>query len=140
MFFGLPLFAIGYLLNSNKLKNISLSKTFLFAIIFFVLQIFESKIIMLECYISSILAAIFFLLFFVNTNNIVTKNEIFYKLFGKNFSFYIYVVHVIVANALYKYFLWSKVAFHFCIFFVSILIILLLRSFNLFIGKSRNVN
>ena len=106
MVFGLPNFALGYLLAKHMgQKRVNLPKKLLFlalGILFFFLQIAESRIVVMEMYVSTVLSAIFFLLFFTSLGT--TKGAIYYKLCGKDLSFYIYVLHVAVGITLGKFF------------------------------------
>ena len=111
--FGLPVFGLGYILakfNFNKksyLKYIYLA----LAIAFFVLQIFEDRLLRflsndsplnIEMYICSVISAVMFLQFFLG----IKKSDcaFYYKWFGKNGSFYVYILHMAVAVVIAKLF------------------------------------
>lgn len=107
--FGLPVFGLGYLIariNFNKkpfYKYIYLA----LAIIFFVLQIYEDRLLRylsndaplnIEMYITSVLSAVCFLQFFLGIKN--ANSDKYYRVFGKNGSFYVYILHMAVAVVL----------------------------------------
>lgn len=97
-FFGLPLYGIGYTMakfNLNKKKWYKYIYLAL-AISFFVLQIYESNIVVMEMYISTILSGFFFLQFFIGLPKI--KCDWFYNWFGKSIAFYIYILHVMIGT------------------------------------------
>ncbi len=98
LFFGLPNFAIGYLTaKRTKGKETSLKKRLLFlalGLAFFFLQILESKLIVMEQYVSTVLANYFLLRFFLSLRGV--RGDLYYRIFGKNLSFYIYILHVAV--------------------------------------------
>ena len=103
MLFGLPTFGLGYCLAKFNLnKNAYLKYVYLaLGVLFFFLQIAESKYIPMEVYISSILSGAFLLLFFTGLKPI--KCGWFYKAFGKSMSFYVYVLHL---------FIWKRLEVH----------------------------
>lgn len=101
LFMGLPMTGIGYCLGKAKflrkkhyLKWIYL----LLGITMFGLQMLEVKLMPMECYITSIVSAIFLLLFFVNLPS--PKADFYYKYIGKGMPFYIYMLHLTVGNFL----------------------------------------
>lgn len=107
--FGLPLFGIGYLIGKKKLE---LSKKkiitlFLLAILFFVLQILEDyfylkifSISSAEFYICSVVSSALFVCVLTNLKSNPKKLDNFYKIFGKKYSFYLYIMHIVVANSI----------------------------------------
>ena len=104
MVFGLPNFALGYLLAKHlKEKGFKAGKKLLFltlGLLFFFLQIPESKIVVMEMYLSTVLSGVFFLLFFTSFK---TGGSLYYKIFGKDLSFYVYILHVGVGIVLGKF-------------------------------------
>ncbi len=123
LFFGLPMFAIGFAMakydfhQKNWYKYIYLA----LGIFFFFLQILESKLIVVELYNSSILSAMFLLQFFVGLKPV--NCEWFYNWFGKSISFYIYILHVAVGIVLNKLFDFSNLMLEcFTILIVSFVI------------------
>ena len=109
LFFGLPNFALGYLLAGINFHKKSWYKYvyLALAIIFFRLQISEYNLvktenISLEMYISSVLSAVFFLQFFLGIKN--ADCPAYYKWIGKSGSFYVYIFHMAVAVVLSKHF------------------------------------
>jgi len=70
----------------------------LFGIGFFFLQIYESRIVVMEMYISTILAAVCLLQFFMGLRGV--RCDWFYRWFGKDMAFYIYIFHVAVGITL----------------------------------------
>ena len=104
LFFGLPMFGIGYLLarfNLHKLKWLK----FIYLVLGLVccyLQIIEGKFLIREVYISSIFSAAFLLLFFVDLKCV--KAEWYYNYVGKSATFYVYLLHLGVGKQLEKYF------------------------------------
>lgn len=99
---GLPLFGIGFNIKKHNVcitsKLAKLIILFLAIIILF-LSILESKIVVLEYYICSVISSCCFLLFFVSIKPKNSKfNDVFYKVFGTNCPFYIYIVHIMVGT------------------------------------------
>lgn len=95
-FMGLPLFAIGNLMarhdfhKKNWYKYIYLGLGFLF----FMFQMIERNLVEMEMYISTVLACICLLQFFLGLKGI--ESNWYYNIFGKNMPFYIYIFHVAV--------------------------------------------
>ncbi len=103
-FFGLPLFGIGFNLakfNFHK-KNWYKYIYLILGLFFFFFQIKESELVVMEMYVSTILASIFLLEFFLGLKS--PKADWFYKWFGKNISFYIYIFHVAVGLTINRLF------------------------------------
>lgn len=108
-FLGLPNFALGFML-----ARFNFNKRSWYKYIYLVLGVFcfymqiqeyewiESKYIKSEMYVSGVLAAVFFLLFFVGLKK--RKTDFFYKWIGKNAPFYIYILHLAVAVVLSKFY------------------------------------
>ena len=103
MLFGLPMFGLGYCLAKFDLnRNPYIKYAYLaLGILFFFLQIKESKYIAMEVYISSILSGAFLLLFFTGLKPI--KCGWVYKIFGTSMPFYVYVLHLFVWKRLEVY-------------------------------------
>lgn len=96
LFFGLPMFGIGYCLAKFNLNRKVYLKYFylILGIVCFQLQVQESRELAKELYISSILSSVFLLLFFTGLKP--RKCEWFYNLFGKSMPFYVYILHLAV--------------------------------------------
>lgn len=100
LFMGLPLFGIGYLMAKVNfhpkwwLKYVYL----VLGVSFFFLQILDADGRILEMYPSSILASIFLLQFLLGLKPV--NSDWYYKWFGKNMYFYIYLLHVMVGYLL----------------------------------------
>ena len=108
-FFGLPNFALGFTLAKFNFHKKSWYKYIylIFGVLFFFLQVTEYKLvktenISLEMYISSVLAAMFLLQFFLGIKR--ADCRFYYKWIGKNGSFYVYILHMAVAVVLAKFF------------------------------------
>ena len=102
LFMGLPLFGIGYLMAQVNfhpkwwLKYLYLA----LGILFFFLQIVDADGRILEMYPTGILSSIFLLQFFIGLKPV--NSNWYYKWFGKNMYFYIYLLHVMVGYSLTK--------------------------------------
>ena len=124
-FFGLPNFGLGFLLAQFDFNKKSWYKYIylVLGVIFFFLQITEYKLvktenISLEMYISSVLSAVFLLLFFLGIKR--SDFPFYYKWIGKNASFYIYIFHMAVMVVLSKFFTFPNMMFEcFIILIVS---------------------
>ena len=95
-FNGLPFFGLGYLLAQLDLHK-KKWHTMLYGILaaaFTLLQIPEGHFVEAEVYASTIPAAVFTLLFFLGLPS--PKADFYYKWFGKNMSFYVYILHMAV--------------------------------------------
>ncbi len=95
-FSGLPFFGLGYLLAQINFHKKSWYKYLylLLAITFTLLQIPEGHFIEAEIYAATVPAAVFTLLFFLGLRS--PKADLYYKWFGKNMSFYVYILHMAV--------------------------------------------
>ena len=104
LFMGLPLFGIGYLMaHINFHPKWWLKYAYLgLGISFFFLQILDADGRILEMYPTSILAGIFLLQFLLGLKSV--NCDRYYKWFGKNMYFYIYLLHVLVGYSLTKLF------------------------------------
>ena len=69
-------------------------------IFFFFFQIIDARGLILEMYPSSVLASVFLIQFFLGLKP--TKSNFYYKWFGKNMPFYIYILHTAVARIIPK--------------------------------------
>lgn len=100
LYFGLPLFLVGYLMaRYNFHPNRWVKYLYLaLGIGFFFLQIIDARGLILEMYPSGILSAIFLIQFFMGLKPV--KNDFYYRWFGKNMPFYIYILHVSVGYCL----------------------------------------
>ena len=108
-FFGLPNFALGFTLAKFNFHKKSWYKYIylIFGVLFFSLQVTEYKLvktenISLEMYISSVLAAMFLLQFFLGIKR--ADCRLYYKWVGKNGPFYVYILHMAVSVVLSKLF------------------------------------
>ncbi|MBP3322469.1 MAG: hypothetical protein J6M12_08940 [Clostridia bacterium] len=105
LFFGLPNFALGYLTAKHfGGKAVTCGKRMLFlalGVLFFFLQIAESRIVVMEMYLSTVLSAFFLLRFFTSLGPV--NSGLYYKIFGKDLSFSIYLLHVAVGIVLSKF-------------------------------------
>ena len=112
-FLGLPTFGLGYLIaqcnwhKKNWYKYIYLA----LALLFFALQIPEDSLIArknsaLEMYITGVIAAVFFLQFFMGIQKADCK--FFYTWIGKSAPFYIYILHMGVACVLSRFVVFSN--------------------------------
>ena len=105
IFMGLPMVALGYIIHKAKFLN---SKPWLkwlylgLGILFFGLQYLESRLLTMECYISSALCAAFLLMFFTNLK--CKFGKFYYKYIGKEAPLYIYILHLGVGKCLTYYF------------------------------------
>ena len=109
LFFGLPNFALGFTLaRFNFHKRRYAKYLYLIAgVTCFFLQLAEDKLLRrpntsLEMYVTGVLAAVFLLQFFLGINK--TNCPAYYKWFGKNAPFYVYILHMAVAVVLAKFF------------------------------------
>lgn len=95
-FMGLPFFGLGYLLAQYDFHKKSWYKYLylILGILFFLLQIPEHRLVKTEVYASTIPATAFLLLFFLGLPS--PKGTFYYNWFGKEMSFYIYVLHMAV--------------------------------------------
>ena len=95
-FNGLPFFGLGYLLAQLNLhkKTWYTAAYFVMAVVFTLLQIPEGHFVVAEVYASTIPATVFTLLFFLGLPS--PKADFYYKWFGKNMSFYVYILHMAV--------------------------------------------
>lgn len=95
-FMGLPFFGLGYLLAQFDFHKKRWYKYLYLGlgVLFFLLQIPEHKIVQTEVYASTVPATAFLLLFFVGLPS--PKAAFYYNWFGKNMSFYIYILHMAV--------------------------------------------
>ena len=104
LFFGLPLFALGFCMAKYDfhkkpwLKYVYL----LLGVCFFLLQVIESRIVVMEMYVSTVLSAAFLLQSFVGMRT--GRCDWFYRWFGKNMAFYVYILHVAVGITLGRLF------------------------------------
>ena len=123
LFFGLPMFGLGYLLaqvNFHKIKWLNFLYLAL-GCLFFYLQMEEAKKLVREVYLSSILSAVFLLLFFVGLKPIGAK--IYYAIVGKSISFYVYIIHLAVGKRLEKHVVFDDLYLKcLAIFLISILL------------------
>ena len=109
LFTGLPLFSIGYeLARRNKKRSISeLIIFFMLGCIFFYTQHIEKIYLFtrqIEFYFSSVLSSVFFILFFANLPKLPEiPSKIFYLIFGKSCSLYVYIFHLMIGNILINY-------------------------------------
>ncbi len=107
--FGLPLFGIGYIISSVNLKKLQPINLIIFiaAILFAVLQTFENVLYIRlfkvegEFFISSVIGSALFVVFFKNLRH---KGEWFYKITDEKISFFVYIVHLIIASLLQRCF------------------------------------
>jgi len=111
-FFGLPNFALGYTLaRYNFHKKSGYKYIYLvLGVVFFFLQYHEyqwvkTENISLEMYVSSVLSAVFLLLFFLGIKK--ADCPFYYRWIGKSASFYVYILHMAVAVVLAKFFTFS---------------------------------
>ena len=102
LFFGLPNFALGYILAKFEFHKKAWYKYIylILGIICFFLQIAEYNLIKtencsLEMYITGVASAALILLFFVGTKR--SNASFYYKWIGKNAPFYIYIFHMAVS-------------------------------------------
>ncbi len=126
LFFAFPCICIGFLIGKFKNKNFSKFEKINFAFLgvaFMFLQISESLYKTSEFYISSILSAIFFTLFFTSVNFKANKfSDWYYKYIGKNAPFYIFILHVFIGQTLEKYISINKYIFLLVIFLCSFIL------------------
>lgn len=116
LFFGLPNFALGFVLRKINFHKKSWYKYLylILGILFYLLQLIEYNLVKtentsLEMYISSVLSAIFLLQFFLGIKN--SNCPFYYKWIGKNGPFYIYILHMAVAVILSKIVIFNSVNF-----------------------------
>lgn len=146
--FGLPVFGLGYMLAKFDFNKKSYFKYLylVFAIIFFVLQIFEDQLLRflsndsplnIEMYISSLLSAVLFLQFFLGIKK--SNCNWYYKWIGKNAPYYIYILHMAVAVVLSKFITWNNLLFKsFVVLLVSFVIYELCYLLSLYIRKRKS--
>jgi surface polysaccharide O-acyltransferase-like enzyme len=143
-FFGLPNFGLGFMLakfNLNKKRWYKYLYLVLGAVFFF-LQIPEYNLvkadnISLEMYISGVLSAVFLLLFFLCIQR--ADCPFYYKWFGKNGSFYVYILHMAVSVVLSKFITFPNLMFKcfvvllvsFAIYEICYLLFLLVKQLKL---------
>ncbi len=103
LFFGLPCFGLGYTMAKFNLNKKSWYKYIYLAlgIGFWFMQLLESKLVVMEVYLSTMVSAFFLLEFFLGLKSI--KCDWYYKYIGKNASFYIYILHCAVATMIWEY-------------------------------------
>ncbi len=124
-FFGLPNFALGFMLAKINFHKKSWYKYIylVLGVTFFYLQMVEYDIlktenISLEMYVSSVLSAVFLLQFFLGIKN--SDCPLYYKWIGKNGPFYVYIFHMGVSVVLSKLFPFPNIMFKcFIVFVVS---------------------
>lgn len=95
-FNGLPFLGLGYLLAQLDLHK-KRWYTYIYlvlAVVFTLLQIPEGHLVEAEVYASTVPAAVFTLLFFLGLKS--PNADFYYKWFGKNMSFYVYILHMAV--------------------------------------------
>ncbi len=104
-FNGLPFFGLGYLLAQVDFhKKVWYKYLYLvLAVTFTLLQIPEGHFVDAEVYASTVPAAVFTLLFFLGLKS--PKADFYYKWFGKNMPFYVYILHMAVGIVVGR--LWS---------------------------------
>ncbi len=104
-FLGLPFFGLGYLLAQVDFhKKVWYRYVYLgLGLLFTFVQIWEHQLVETEVYAATIPATAFFLLFFVGLKPV--KVDFYYRWFGKNMSFYVYVLHMAVGIVLAR--LWK---------------------------------
>ncbi len=95
-FCGLPFFGLGYLMAQVNFHRKAWYKYIylLLAIGFTLLQIPEGHFVEAEVYASTVPAAAFTLLFFLGLKS--PKADFYYKWFGRNIAFYVYILHMAV--------------------------------------------
>ena len=118
-FTGLPFFGLGYLLAQVDLHKKKWYRYIylVLAVFFTLLQIQEHDLVQGEVYASTIPATIFTLLFFIGLPS--PKADGYYRLFGKDMSFYIYIFHMAVGIIVGRLFEFSN------LFIRSIVILLI---------------
>ena len=106
-FCGLPFFGLGYLLAQLDLhkKRWYTYMYLVLAVVFTLLQIPEGHFVEAEVYASTIPAAVFTLLFFLGLKS--PKAEFYYRWFGKNMPFYVYILHMAVGIVVGR--IWNNV-------------------------------
>ena len=105
-FTGLPFFGLGYLLAQHDFHKKKWYKYLylVLAVFFFLLQIKEHDLVQGEVYASTVPATVFTLLFFLGLP--CPKADWYYKWFGKDMSFAIYILHMavgIVVGRIYEF-------------------------------------
>ncbi|MCM1395831.1 MAG: acyltransferase family protein [Corallococcus sp.] len=101
LIFGLPCAALGYCLARSRVNERKFYAKWIYLFVgavFFALQYAEAMFQDQECYIASIFAAAFLLLFFTSVKP--AENPFFYKYVGASAPYYIYVIHIAVGNLL----------------------------------------
>ena len=95
-FTGLPFFGLGYLMAQVDLHKKKWYRYIylVLAVFFTLLQIVEHDLVQGEVYASTVPATVFTLLFFIGLPS--PKADGYYKMFGKDMSFYIYILHMAV--------------------------------------------
>ena len=101
-FMGLPLFALGYLLAKVDLHKRSWYKYVYLAVGVgaFFFQIIEARLAVMEMYISGVISAVMLLAFFLGLKK--SRSDFYYRWFGKDGPFYIYILHMAVSEVLSK--------------------------------------
>lgn len=108
-FFGLPNFALGFVLAKLDFHKKSWYKYVYLAlgVLFFFLQIWEHSLVSapnlsLEMYVCGVISAVFLLQFFLGIKR--SDCPFFYRWIGKNGAFYVYILHMAVAVVLAELF------------------------------------
>ncbi len=102
-FMGLPFFGMGYLMAQVNFHKKSCYKFMYLALgVFFTfLQIQEHALVQAEVYASTVPATAFMLLFFTGLKS--PRADFYYRWFGKDMSYYVYVLHLAVSVILGKF-------------------------------------
>ena len=146
-FEGFPLMCLGFILHKLNDKYITkltekynvylISGIFLsLGIIFFFLQKVEYNVLNhnAECYVSSVLSCAFFLVGFVNIK--IKGAKTYYKIIGKNTSFYMFILHLMIGYDLvrFKDYVWD---YKLCIvtFVISFICSVLIHNVIYWTGK-----
>ena len=145
-FFGLPNFALGYLLARVDFHKKPWYKyIYLVAgVICFLLQIVEYKLletpnISLEMYVSGVLSAVLLMQFFLGIKN--ANCTFYYKWVGKNGPFYVYILHMAVAVVLSRFVTFESLNIKcLCVLLVSFIIYEAAYLFSLCIKHIRAKN
>ncbi len=101
-FMGLPMFSLGYLLAKVDLHKRSWYK-YIYLVVgvaAFFFQIIEAGLAVMEMYISGVLSAVMLLAFFLGLKK--TRCDFYYRWFGKDGPFYVYILHMAVSVVLSK--------------------------------------
>jgi len=106
IFMGFPIFAIGYMLGKYKNKDFKVWQTIIFGVLavgIWALSVVEKNIMILEFYICSVVASIFFILFFTSLKTPENKfTNWYYKWIGKTPTFYIYIFHMALGKEIQR--------------------------------------